>query len=226
MVDFLADGMLPFSVALAVMLALGALEAASLFVGFSVSGFLDDLLPDLHLPDLDIPAENVEAMGPVPHVLGWLAIGRVPALVWLILLFGGFAFTGIAIQLMAENVTGALMPAPIASGSALVLGLWETSRLGNWLGRFLPKALSQAVSRKDLVGAQATITQGTATAGHPADARARDLRGRLHQIRVEPVDAHTRFEPGAQCLIVRLKEGGTVYQAITKIPELDGDPDA
>lgn len=213
MINLLADGMVPFTTALLIMLLIGVLEAATLFAGFSASSFLDALLPDVDLPDseVDINSGGDGIHGPLAHIFSWLSIGRVPALVLLVIFLCSFGLGGYAIQATIQSVLGAMLPPSIASIPAGFVGLVGMSRIGALVAHILPKDQSQAANRADMLGSIAEITGGTASPGNPAQAKVKDLRGRTHFVNVEPKDEGLSLLQGDKCVLVGLKPNSSVY---------------
>lgn len=208
----LSDGVVPFSTAILMMFIFGAIEAASVFAGFSLSAVLDNFLPDFDLPDADVDADGIGAPdGMLALILGWLSIGRIPALALLILFLCFFGLGGFAVQMTAQGVAGAMLPAGIASLPAFAIGLFGMSRVGAVIAHFIPKDQSQAVSRMELLGAIAVIVGGTATRGVPAQAKAHDLAGKTHFIQVEPRRPDISLVNGDTCIVVGQKAGTSIY---------------
>ncbi|MEZ5581570.1 MAG: DUF1449 family protein [Candidatus Competibacteraceae bacterium] len=93
MLEFItADGNLPFSVALALMLLIALLEGVGTVLGFGFSHLLDQLTPGIDLspetPDLDGDS------GVVSRLLGWLHVGKVPMLALLVVFLTAFGLLG------------------------------------------------------------------------------------------------------------------------------------
>ena len=158
---------LPFSVALLVMLMIGAVEA----LGLGASAAHLDLHSDMDGGDL----------------LGWLGIGRVPLLMLLVVFLAFFGLAGLAIQQFAGP-----LPLWIATPAAAAAALPLTGLGARGLARIMPQDETTAVSLDSLVGRRGTITVGTARRGSPAQARVTDIHGQVHYVMVEPYDdAHS-----------------------------------
>lgn len=212
----LADANLVFTAALGVVLVITLLEVVTTVFGASLSGLVDSILPDLSF-DVDVDAgADIDAAqgasGPVAGLLGWLCVGKVPALVLLIAFLTGFGAAGLVVQSLVAQATGALLPGWFAAVPALAVALPVTRYLGLGLARIFPEHETYAVSANSFVGRSAVITLGTAAAGQPAEARLRDEHGGTHYVRVEPLDPDDRFPAGTE-IILRRREG-SVFKAV------------
>jgi hypothetical protein len=202
---FTAEQTWPFGAALALMVGLSVLEGIGLLIAHSPSQLLDGLLPEM--PD------------GVDGQLGWLHLGQVPMLVLLVLLLTGFALSGYLIQGMALSLSGALLPAWIASIPAVFAALSITSALGGLLAHIIPRDESSAVSEQSLIGRAGVVMRGIARAGLAAEAKVRDMHGRTHYVMVEPDLPGQVFEEGASVLLVR-KNGARFHCIANPHPEL------
>jgi YqiJ-like protein len=209
----------PFTIALLVMLAIGAVELASLLVGFSPSSAIESALPDVGI-DVDAPDASGAELGPFSLVLGWLSVGRVPFLVVLVIFLTSFGIAGYLVQWWVVWVMGGPLNAWLAAIPALVAAAFATRHVGRWLGRVFPRDHSEAASQKELIGSYATIIRGEARPGQPAEAKAEDLRGRSHYILLEPSDADTTYKAGDRVFIVGQEKN--VYRAVTKLNTQEG----
>lgn len=225
MIDVLADGAFPFTVAFVVMVLIGLMEGASLFFGASISGAIDSILPDLHVDidhvghaghidhDLAHPGHD----GALTHLFSWLSIGRVPFLMLLVLFLAVFGLSGYTVQYAWQHLFGSMMPVWPAAGIASVLGLIGMGRLGAALARVMPMGHTDVASRNDLLGAVATVIRGEARVGYPAEAKAKDLRGNTHYILVEPKEGEPALAAGETAFVVRVVEGKNKYLVTNQI---------
>jgi membrane protein implicated in regulation of membrane protease activity len=185
-----APANLPFSVALLLMLMIGAVEA----LGLGASAVHLDLHADADGGDL----------------LGWLGIGQVPLLMLLVVFLAFFGLIGLAIQQFAGPLT-LWIAAPAAAAAALpVTGLGARG-----LARIMPQDETTAVSLDTLVGRRATITIGTARRGSPAQARVRDAYEQVHYVMVEPYDDTHAIGEGETVRLDRRE--GHVFFAVGRI---------
>jgi len=197
MFDFiLAPANLPFSVALALMLMIGAVEA----VGLGLGSVHLDLHSHFHA-DLHVDGE----VGLDP--LGWLGLGKVPLLVFLVILLALFGLIGVAVQQVATALSGAPLSLWLASGAAIAGTLPLAGLCARGVARILPQDETTAVSLDSLVGRRATVTVGTARVGSPARARVTDIHQQAHYVMVEPSERASAVETGGTLLLVR-REGG------------------
>jgi Protein of unknown function (DUF1449) len=179
----------PFAAALAVMVGLAVLEGLGLLFAHSPSSAIDSLLPEI--PDgVDSP-------------LGWLHLGKVPALVLLILFLAGFAVAGYVIQGVTYKLIGSMWPAWAASIPAVFAGFATVSAVGALLEKIMPKDETSAVSEMSLIGRAGVIVKGHAKAGLAAEAKVRDSYGRAHYVMVEPDVETDVYNEGSEVLLVK-----------------------
>jgi hypothetical protein len=197
---FTSPETLPFGVAVALIVAVALLEGLGMLMALSPSNLLDHWLPDI---DTDSGLDRV---------LGWLHLGRVPALVLLLLFLLGYALFGYALQKVAFNLLGGFLPAWVAGLLAVPPGLATVRGLGSLVAHIVPRDESSAVSEQSLVGRAGVVSAGAARRGLAAQARVRDAHGRTHYLMVEPDLDDEVFEEGAQILIVR--KLGAFYRCI------------
>lgn len=181
---FLLPENLPFSVALLVMLMIGAAEA----VGLGAGAVHLDAHADVH-GDFDL--------------LGWLGVGVVPLLIVLVVLLALFALIGIGVQQLALSLWGSPLSPWLAAPAALASALPLTGIGARGLARLLPGDETTAISLEALVGRRAEIVVGEARRGSPARGRVRDLHGQTHYVMIEPTDADGRLATGETALLVR-----------------------
>lgn len=210
MIELLSEpSNLPFSVALAVMLALAA---------FQIVG-LGDLLGTDGDADADLDADAALDAG----LLSLLGIGRLPFLMWLMLLLGIFGVTGLLGQELVASLTGHPLTAWLMGPLAALCALPATGLVARPLGRVLPHDETSAINLASLVGREAQIVIGTAAQGSPARARVHDIHGQAHHVMLEPDNAGQHFVTGEKVLLVRRE--GDLFKAISRgdryLPALD-----
>lgn len=205
MIEFLAaPQMLPFTVALLLMLMIGVAEA----IGLGAGAVHLDAHADAHADGGDL--------------LGWLGIGEVPLLVVLVVLLALFGLVGVAGQQLAAALLGAPVSPWIAGPAALAAALPLTGTCARALARILPHDETTAVSLDSLLGRRAKIIVGIARQGSPARAEVRDLHGQVHYVMVEPTDDRQAVSEGETLLLVSragetftgLSEGGAPLTAL------------
>lgn len=189
---FLLPGNLPFSVALLLMLMIGAAE----LVGLGASSVHLDVHADVH----------ADAHAGGPDLLAWLGIGKVPLLIVLTVLLACFALLGIGLQQLATAFLGGPLSPWLAAPLAFVAALPLTGVGARGLARILPADETTAVGLGALVGRRAEIVIGEARRGFPARARVRDVHGQTHYVMVEPTDDDVVLHAGVTALLVR-REG-------------------
>lgn len=197
---------LPFAVSLAVLGLLALLQLV---------GVADLVGADA---DADVGQVPIDA-----GLLSLIGLGRVPFMMWLMLLLGLFAVIGLAGQQMLAAFLGAPLSAWLAAPVAGALALPATGGIARPLGRILPRDETTAIDVASLAGREAQVVVGIATNGNPARGRVIDHFGQAHYVMLEPDTAGQRFVEGETVLLVRL-EGGT-FKAITRgdhyLPRLD-----
>jgi hypothetical protein len=193
----------PFVVATLLLLLITAAEGLALLVGVSLFHWLDHWLPNIS------SAEH----GALDKGLGWLHVGRVPALALLVLFLAAFAMTGFALNMVAHRLFGLWAPAWLAVPIAVITGLPIVRILGAGVARLVPSDESFAVSLDSLVGRVATVLGGTARNGYPAEAKVLNQHGQTLYVMVEPDAAEAIFEAGASVLLVR-QISGTRFSGI------------
>lgn len=213
MIDFLvAPALLPFSVALLVMVMIGIVEAVGLGAGAA---------------QIDVAADSPAEAG---DLLGWLGIGTVPLLVVLVVLLALFGLIGMAGQQVAAALLGDYVSPWIAAPAALAAALPVTGTCVRALAGILPHDETTAVGLDSLVGKRATIVVGSARYGSPARAKVRDAYGQVHYVMVEPLDEALVIGEGETALLVEreggrflaLSEGGQPLSSIDERSALPG----
>lgn len=204
---FTAPQTVPFGIGFALIVGIALIEGLGLLIAFSPSSMIDNWLPD------------VEGDAGFDQVLGWLHLGKVPALVLLLLFLTGYTLFGYSLQLVADGMLGRYLPAWLAGVLAVPAGLATVRGLGALIAHIIPRDESSAVSEQTLLGRVGVISGGAARRGLAAQARVRDAQGRTHYLMVEPDLDGEVFEEGAQVLIVR--KAGAFYRCIANPhPEL------
>lgn len=222
MFDFLLEGAFaPFTMALALLFGLLVIELIALALGGTLmagEGELDIAdAPDLDMGDfdLDIDAdvdlgdfELAEVEAEVPEAgaaepFGWLGIGRMPFMIWLVVLLAGFGLSGMALQLALRDLLGFDLPSWMAAIPAGAFGLWFARGFGGVFARLLPKTETEAMSERMLARRRGVITQGTASRGRPAEVRVIDRFGNAHYLRAEPLQDKDQLTQGAEVLVLR-----------------------
>ena len=207
--DWFASGMAPFTIALLVAGGLLVIELIGAMLGAMPSDMVDAAF------DLEADADgDVSVAGP----LGWLGVGRVPALVILMSLLVGFGLAGAAEQWAAEAALGRMLPAWLAAIPALAAAIPATRTLARGLARIMPGTETQASAASGFVGRTATLGAASAARGLPAEAKLTDAHGQAHYVRVVPAEGEG-LAAGSRVLLIG-KEGG-VFDAI---PDPAGAP--
>jgi len=192
------------------------LELVGLGFGAALSDLVDGVLPDFDLDvdaDMDAPdMPDIASAGFLEQALGWLSVGKVPALMLLMVLLTGFGLTGLIGQNVLHGTLGFYLPRLLMVVPAFIGGLFVTHYAGRGLARVMPKEETDAVSTNTFIGQVAEILRGEAKIGTPAEAKLKDIKGMTHYVLVEPDDAEVKFRAGDTVLITEKK--GAVFIAI------------
>lgn len=188
---FLADFNLPYSISIAIVIAIACLEGVGLLIGLSVSSLLDDLFSIDFVNDTELPS------GGISTTLGWLYLHRLPMLVWLLLLLSSFGIVGVTLNYLIR------LPVWLTLPITAFITLFITRFLAKHLSKIIPKNESSATSSNSFVGKIATITIGTASKNHPTEAVFKDNYKQKHYVLVEPEDSSKTFTQGTQVVLVQ-----------------------
>jgi Protein of unknown function (DUF1449) len=197
---FTAPQNLPFGIGFALIVGIALLEGLGMLISMSPSNLLDDLLPE------------IDGDSGLDRVLGWLHMGKVPALVLLLLFLTGYTVFGYSLQVVANGLFGGYLPAWLAGLLAVPAGMATVRGLGSLIAHIIPRDETSVVSEQSLVGRVGVIVSGGARRGLAAQARVKDSHGRLHYLMVEPDIDDELFNEGTQVLIVR--KAGAFYRCI------------
>lgn len=200
----------PFTVATFLMLLIAIVEGFAMVIGANLSETLQQALPD--------PWDSVH--GPFDKLLGWLYVGRVPLLVLIVLFLAGFAITGFALNMVAHRMIGTWVPVAFSVPAAFLATLPIVRILGAGLARVIPQDQTYAVSFDSLVGRVATIVNGTARQGYPAQARVPNEHGQNIYIMVEPETEGITFQSGERVLLTRFISGSRFACNVNPWPDL------
>ena len=191
--SLLAAYNMPFAAALVLMVLLGLVQVLGLGSALGDS-------------DVDADADGGFADG----LFGFLGIGRVPFMIWLVIFLLMFALLGVGIQALAGDLLGQPLDRWVAAAIAAAAGLPVTGIFVRPLAAILPGDESSAVGLDSLVGRRARIVTGRAALGHPARAEVHDRHGHPHYVMVEPHEAGSEMLEGDELLLVR-RESETFY---------------
>lgn len=208
----LAEYNLPFLIAL---IALVLISVAQI-VGF---GDIFDADGDI---EIDVDPDAAISSGWLEGVFSLLGLGKVPFLIWLMLLMFVFAAVGVSGQALAVALLGVPLDTAAAALLAAAAALPINGALTRPLARLLPQDETSAVSLDTLVRRDAEIQIGTAKRGSPARSKVIDVFGHPHFVMVEPHDPDTVMSEGDTVLLVR-RQGQTFYAVHYESPKLQLD---
>lgn len=226
---YLTEPFVPFTLALALLFGLLALEVILGLLGGTLLGLgadadmdldieLDVEMPDVgdldidfgdadpHLfdfaePEVDseIPEAEVPATGPA----SWLGLGKMPVLIWIAALLLGFGVSGFALQSVFNGLFAFALPASIAAIPAALAGIWFARTFGAGFARALPKTETTAMSERHLGRRTGVVTQGTAKRDRPSEVKVKDRHGNTHYLRGEPLKDEDEIPAGTEVLVLR-----------------------
>lgn len=180
--NFFADpSVLPYSIALCLMMGLFLMEVVVASIGASLHFDVDH--------GHDFAADTI---------LGWFHFGRLPTLLVLIIFLGSFGFGGMMASFAVKSLWLSL---PLALAAAL----FGTRYLGLFLAKIMPRDETNAVSTDNFVGQAATIVQGVATKERKAEARLVDAYGVSHHFLALSLDED--MPEGTDVLILSKEDG-------------------
>jgi hypothetical protein len=207
---FFAPETWPFTVATLLLLLITAVEGIALLIGTNASHWIDNLLPD--------PWDTHH--GAFDKGLGWLHVGRVPALVLLVIFLAAFSLTGFALNMVVHRLAGIWLAPWLSVPVALITALPIVRILGAGLARIMPHDETFAVTLDSLVGRVATVLGGTARRGYPAQAKVQSQHGQTHYVMVEPDADGATFGGGSSVLLVRQISGNRFAAIPNPRPDL------
>lgn len=200
MIEFwLAEENIFFSAAILLMFAIGILQV----IGFS------DFGPDFGT-DVDLDAD-LESPG--DGLLSFLGVGRLPAMLLLVLFLMLFGITGFIGQQIFSGLTDQLLSPWLAVPGAAAIALPLTGMLSKPLSRIIPQDETTAIHIDMLVGRRGKIELGKAETGSPARARITDPHGHDHFVMVEPGNEGEILHEAEEILLVRRE--GDIFKAIS-----------
>jgi hypothetical protein len=201
----------PFTVSLAVFMAIAIMEGIGALFGAGISNLLESLFPNADI-DLDIEGPDMDSPAALSRILSWLRIGQVPILVLIVIFLVSFGLYGLIMQNFLLVSLGYMLPAFLAWIAPFFLAVPTIRWCGSFLSKIIPKDETSAVSHDSFIGRIATIILGTAEAGKPAQGKLKDMHGRTHYVMLEPDFKNQSFKEGAEVLLV--KRAGSIFYAI------------
>lgn len=139
------------------------------------------------------------------RILTAAGLGQGPLLVWATAMAAGVSGLGLAMQILLDNLAGAMLPASLALAVALLPGLALGRVISAWVNRLVPAFESHAISANTYHGRRGTVVIGTARRGDPAQVRWQDLYGTTHSLMAEPLRDGDVLDAGTDVLIVKTR---------------------
>ncbi|MEM1196944.1 MAG: OB-fold-containig protein [Pseudomonadota bacterium] len=208
----LAEYNLPFLIALIALVLISLAQIVGL-------GDVFDADADI---EIDVDPDAAISSGWLEGVFSLLGLGKVPFLIWLMLLMFVFAAIGVSGQALVVALIGIPLDAAVAALLAAAAALPINGALTRPLARLLPQDETSAVTLDTLVRRDAEIQIGTAKRGSPARSKVIDVFGHPHFVMVEPHDPDATMSQGDTVLLVR-REGETFYAVHYESPKLQLD---
>lgn len=201
----------PFLLALMLLIALAVIEGLALLLGFSLSGWLDELIPD---PSAGEGGDFFDSW------LGWLHVGKVPVLIIFAILLTSFSVLGFVLNGLVQALFGFYLPSFVAAVVAFCGALPVVRVSAAAIARLVPYDESSAEPLENLVGHVAVIINGTARKGYPAQARVKNAHGRTLYVHVEPDGEDVSLNSGESVLLVKQISGSRFLAIANPHPEL------
>ena len=208
---FFAPQSWPFLLALVLLIILAVIEGMALLLGFSLSGWLDELIPE--------PPAG-EGAGFFDAWLGWLHVGKVPVLIIFAILLTAFSVLGFVLNGLVQALFGFYLPSFVAAVAAFCGALPVVRISAAAIARLVPYDESSAEPLENLVGHVAVIINGTARKGYPAQARVKNAHGRTLYVHVEPDGEDVSLNSGESVLLVKQISGSRFLAIANPHPEL------
>ncbi|MEL6542422.1 MAG: OB-fold-containig protein [Pseudomonadota bacterium] len=209
----LADYNLPFLIALIALVLISALQI------FGLGDLFEGAEADI---EIDVDPDALTSAGWAEGVFSLLGLGKVPFLIWLMLLMFVFAVIGVSGQALSVALLSIPFDPLAAAGLAGIASLPINGALTRPLAKLLPQDETSAVGLDTLVRRDAEIQIGTARRGSPARSKVIDVFGHPHFVMVEPHNPDTVMSEGQTVLLVR-REGETFFAVHYESPTLQLD---
>ncbi|MFQ5560424.1 MAG: OB-fold-containig protein [Nitrospinota bacterium] len=199
----LLDSNLLFTTSLAIMFSITIVELVSVFMGFQFSDLLESILPDM---DFDTDLSTLEKVSALTYVFRWFQLGKIPALILLVIFLTIFGILGLCLQALSIFLTGESFSSFFASLFAGLLTIPLVKITSTLFIRFFPKEETSAVSENSFIGMIATVVLGTAKKNEPAQAKLIDKYGKTHYLMIEPSSEREEYPAGKKVLLTDRKE--------------------
>ncbi|MFT6332349.1 MAG: hypothetical protein ACJAW3_000683, partial [Lentimonas sp.] len=128
----------PFTVSLAVFMAIAIMEGIGALFGAGISNLLESLFPNADI-DLDIEGPDMDSPAALSRILSWLRIGQVPILVLIVIFLVSFGLYGLIMQNFLLVSLGYMLPAFLAWIAPFFLAVPTIRWCGSFLSKIIPK---------------------------------------------------------------------------------------
>jgi hypothetical protein len=189
----------PFFSAAFILVTILCLEVVAMLFGASLNGLFDSS------HDLNLDSNPAESSA-IASTLSWIRYKKVPLLITLVLVLMLFSVIGYSIQLLVYHNFDVLLPYYVSVPISFILTVPLVRISSVFIGKYVLKEESSAISESSFSGKIAVINQGKAQKGFPAEAKLTDSYGQLHYIMVEPDAEGDIYEEGTQIVILEKKD--------------------
>lgn len=141
--------------------------------------------------------------GQAGGLFAWLQLGRVPFMIWLVVLLTSFGLIGLIGQGVIKDLLGHFLSPWLAAPLAFAASLPIVRTASKTLARLVPQEESSVVSEDHFLGREATVMLGVATATESAEAKLVDMYGRAHYVQVIPGDGSPGIPQGTRVTLMR-----------------------
>lgn len=206
---------LPFTVSLAVMVAISLLEGVARLFGVRISSILNNFIEDLYSDGktgdskIDADPSNLQSNYPrrknfnsLLQLLAGLGDGHGSGIGLLVVFLTVFGVIGLGVQTISFELFNLFLPAIVAIATTFMFSIPLVLLLGHRISKALPVVNTSGDFAELLVGVTAKITAGETTTGNPARAKLRDEIGHFHQVMVEPESDDT-FNVGDSVILLK-----------------------
>ncbi len=153
------------------------------------------------------------------NLFEYVGVTAIPASIFVVISSCSFFVTGFTIQVIARSLTGAFLPGWMAILPAGIMTVFVCRSIGKLFARAKLKLDTTAIHSDTFNGRIATVTQGTARTGLPAQAKFVDQHGQTHYVLVEPMNPEDTFSEGASVALME-KQGPKFFVVSGRLEDI------